>query len=82
MTAHPFVTDEAKRHIANIKQLRHDIPEFKKNDVEVKDQINAFHNTITELVIKVQFEMGFATFGDALYFIDSELKRNGEAYAA
>lgn len=60
--------------VERIRELRHDVPEFKKNDVETKDLINAYHNTQTELVTRVQSLMGFDTYGEALAFVDKQIK--------
>lgn len=60
--------------VERIRELRHDVPEFKKNDVETKDLINAYLNTQTELVTRVQSLMGFDSYGEALTFVDKQIK--------
>jgi len=68
------ISQDVKALIERIRELRHDVPEFKKNDVETKDLINAYHNTQTELVTRVQSLMGFDTYGEALTFVDKQIK--------
>ena len=67
-------TPEVVALVERIRELRHDVPEFKKNDVETKDLINAYHNTQTELVTRVQSLMGFDSYGEALTFVDKQIK--------
>jgi len=79
MATTPEVLAEALALVERIRELRHDVPEFKKNDVETKDLITAYHNTMTELVTRVQSLMGFDTFGDALTFVDKTIKTSNVA---
>lgn len=67
-------TPEVSALVERIRELRHDVPEFKKNDVETKDLINAYLNTQTELVTRVQSLMGFNSYGEALTFVDKQIK--------
>lgn len=67
-------TPEVVALVERIRELRHDVPEFKKNDVETKDLITAYHNTQTELVTRVQSLMGFESYGEALTFVDKQIK--------
>lgn len=67
-------TPEVVALVERIRELRHDVPEFKKNDVETKDLITAYHNTQTELVTRVQSLMGFDSYGEALTFVDKQIK--------
>lgn len=67
-------TPEVVALVERIRELRHDVPEFKKNDVETKDLINAYLNTQTELVTRVQSLMGFDSYGEALTFVDKQIK--------
>lgn len=67
-------TPEVSALVERIRELRHDVPEFKKNDVETKDLINAYLNTQTELVTRVQSLMGFDSYGEALTFVDKQIK--------
>lgn len=68
------ITPEVSALVERIRELRHDVPEFKKNDVETKDLINAYLNTQTELVTRVQSLMGFDSYGEALTFVDKQIK--------
>lgn len=68
------ITPEVVALVERIRELRHDVPEFKKNDVETKDLINAYLNTQTELVTRVQSLMGFDSYGEALTFVDKQIK--------
>jgi len=77
--AEKAISPEVLALVERIREVRHDIPEFKKNDVETKNLINAYHNTQTELLMRVQSLMGFDTYGETLTFVDKQIKSSNVA---
>ena len=57
-----------------IKTLRNEVPEFNPNDVESKEKIEHFHQTIHSLVLTVKAEVGFDSYEQTLKFIDQEIR--------
>lgn len=66
--------EDLKKAVARVKELRNEIPEYKANDPESKDLINAYHATLYHLVSQVQAIKGFADHKDALAYVDEEIR--------
>lgn len=56
-----------------VRKLRDEVPAFDPTDGGNKEKIEYFHQAVHSLVLTIQQEVGFATYEQALKFIDTEL---------
>lgn len=60
--------------LETVKKLRNEVPEFNPNDGGNKEKIEYFHQAIHAVTLSIQQEVGFATYQQAVKFIDTELR--------
>jgi hypothetical protein len=69
---------QLRQALIDIRNLRNDVPVFNPDNLESKELIEAYNNTLFTLVSRVQSEVGFDTYEKALTFVDKEIEILGE----
>lgn len=59
--------------MATVKKLRDEVPVFDPSVDGNKEKIEYFHQALHLVVLSIQQEVGFASYEQALKFIDTEL---------
>lgn len=59
--------------LAAVKKLRDEVPVFDPSVDGNKEKIEYFHQALHMVVLSIQQEVGFASYEQALKFIDTEL---------
>ena len=60
--------------LQRVRELRDGVPAFDPSDGGNKEKIEYFHQQIHLVVLSIQQEVGFASYEQALKFIDTELR--------
>ena len=70
------MTQRATLHemLETVKKLRDEVPAFDPKDGGNKEKIEYFHQALHAVTLSIQQEVGFATYQQAVKFIDTELR--------
>ena len=60
--------------LQKVRELRDGVPAFDPSDGGNKEKIEYFHQAIHAVTLSIQQEVGFATYQQAVKFIDTELR--------